>query len=690
MMYRRRRLWSGVVALVLGLPALHAQASGDGGVDPAWKLVQKATDQEQNQAFLNPSNDNQVNLLLLLLDEGRARLKAEGDEEAAAIWSSAAPVPYGLFATVFDTTPAAGTTETRFAVGEASRCISNDPGAADFQAALMQAAGLAAAERDVLSGARRSLSPSCGEGSETRLAPLDMVTSSVGREFVAYLAGASAFYDGRFPAADEAFAAVGGSGQPWLKDAAAYMLGRVALNLAQASAFDRDDGTLKREHVDATSLANAAMRFEAYLLAFPTGRYAASARGLMRRIAWLRGDFAKLSAELTWQMDHLASGGAVDLASEVDHKLFANLSPATSTDPRLLAMWDLVQIRRAIPSQDAPEPFALATLQGQKASFAGHEDLFAYLLAAHAFHVDRNPAAALALLPATPSMPRLTLAAFSSEVLRGLALEATGDGKAARATWLGLVDRAGRRLQRPIAMLGLALNYERAGEVDKVFARGSPIIDPALREILLQYSASAGVLRRVAAAADATPRERAVALSTLLQKDLATRHFRAFLEDVALVPTLTRPVDDGSPDPAMFEWAGAEGDYACPGLSRIAKTLARTPRNTSSLLCLGEFLRLKGIGDLPPLPPDELGGAPSRFAGRSFSRQAIYQEVIADARASPNDRAYALSRAIRCYEPTGNNHCDGADVPLRERTRWFRILKAGYPKSEWSKIPYYW
>ena len=111
--------------------------------------------------------------------------------------------------------------------------------------------------------------------------------------------------------------------------------------------------------------------------------------------------------------------------------------------------------------------------------------------------------------------------------------------------------------------------------------------------------------------------------------------------------------DDGTPDLTVFKWAGAKEDYECPGLA-AARTLAQKPDQLASLICLAEFFRLNdGLGDFEPVPGDELGGAPSRFPARSFSRQEVYQKVIADRKATPADRSYALYRAIHCYASTG-------------------------------------
>src|SRR5262245_54305663 len=131
LMHRGKRILLSLGFMGFIASASSAQASGDGGIDPSWKLLQKPSDQDQNLPFLNPTNDNRVNLLLMLLDEGHAKLKPASDEEAAEIWSTAAPVPFSTFKLMFKTPTLENAGQ--LAIGEGSRCLSNDSGARDFQ-----------------------------------------------------------------------------------------------------------------------------------------------------------------------------------------------------------------------------------------------------------------------------------------------------------------------------------------------------------------------------------------------------------------------------------------------------------------------------------------------------------------------------------------------------------------------------
>jgi hypothetical protein len=356
-------------------------------------------------------------------------------------------------------------------------------------------------------------------------------------------------------------------------------------------------------------------------------------------------------------------------------------------------------------SQGVKNPPALteAVLAAQRPAFAGREPLFAYLLAAHAYYVDHDAAGALRLLPKLTQDQHMTYLAFSQQALRGLALEASGDPAAARQHWLALMGAARPTLQRPILDVALAMNYERAGMLPQVFAPASPIRDAQVREILLNNDADPGLLRQRATANDGALHERRQALYVLLYKEVTRGRYKAFLADEAMVPPPVKPppadaLNAAAPDPdlALFQWAGATGadGYACASLQETAHALARDPDDAHAQLCLAEFVRVNNLDgyalDIRP-PKTELGGAPSLFPGPAFSRLELYKQVLGNAKAGADAKAYALFRAVNCYAPSGDNGCGGADVPVSQRKAWFHALKTDYAKSPWADaLKYYW
>jgi hypothetical protein len=695
-MYRIGALF---VAVLLSL-AWHApaRASGDFGCTQEWKLKHKAMTGCADMAMLGPANDTRVNLSLLLLDMRAS--KPGGNRPAPPL----ALFDWLTFQKNYFPRPDQST-DTSYAEGEGSRCRSNDSGTAAFVAALGAARQVPEAERTALIAARRALQPNCtGPTATTDVA----VKSATGKAFARYLQGANAFYGGDYDTAAARFASLHGADQPWLRETADYMLGRVEVNRAQVSAFDEYGSPRDGARIDARVIAAGETALRAYLRDYPKGLYAASARGLLRRVYWLGGRDDKLVAEyaVLFAQGGVAQGGVVDggeLADEIDNKLLPRLKIAGTSDPILLAVLDLARMRdnrdNILASSDEP-PIGLAELEAQRPRFAANPALFSYLIAAHAWFVQDKPEAVLKLIPDAARQADFSYLQFSRQMLRGAALDAVKD-RNARGFWMEMLPGTKRPFQRPAIELALALHDERAGALDGLFAAGSPLRTPDLREILLTNVAGPALLRRQAADAQAPKHERDVALFTLLYKDLTRGAYRAFLADQALVPA-GAPADgnlydlrDGEQPPiGIFSQARGVGDHDCPALKEVARQLAVDPQGTKARLCLGDFMRVTRFDGHPldnKLPADELGGTASLFPGAPFSRLEIYKAIIADPKAPAPDKAYALFRAINCYATSGNNSCGGTEVLIAQRKAWFTRLKKDYPNSRWAQeLRYYW
>lgn len=665
-----------LLLLVLGAWAWPraARASGDIACVPRQTLAERDVGGCDSRAILHPANDTRVNLLLLM----RAARAA-----AAPVPVGAPPPPLFDWAAYRTWLVKPVDPSESYVDGEGSRCRSNTDGRAAFGAAVRAARGLDAADRAALIAAREALAPDCEKAAALGLP----TTAAAARPWAEYLTAAAAFYAGDFAAAARGFGGLAGADEPWLAETARYMVARVELNLAQAQAFD-EWGEPDFAKVDRGALARAASGFEAYLKNYPAGRYAASVRGLQRRVWWLARDAGRLAATYGALMrEDPATRGIsdVDLAQEIDNKL-RPLGTEGVTEPLLLAVADLAALRDGTLTG---EPLA-----AQRHAFAREPALYAFLRAAQAFYAAKRPAEVVQLIPAAAGDGALGSIALSGQVLRAQALDATRD-PAARAIWLGLLPRAPGRLERAPAELGLALHDERAGALDALLAPGSPLTVPLFRETLLFTVADAAMLRRAAQAAG--PRhEREVALFILLYKELSRGFYAAFARDLALVPAgaSTGPIEwDGllateRPPIGLFTQTRGLGDLGCPPLRVTAATLATNPRQPRALLCVADFFQANGFDggayDAQPVAA-ELGGTRSLFPGRPYERAAVYRAVLDDRAASVDDKAYALYRQIRCYAPGGSNSCGGADVPRATRRAWFLRLKQTYPQARWAQ-----
>lgn len=673
-----------------------ARASGDYGCSPSWKLSHPTLSDCDNMAVIGPGNDSRVNLMLLLADRAGLSLRAS-DKPAVFFYISD-------LQDVVAPRPASEAGQSRFSDGEGSRCRSNEGGAAEFEAAIGRNRGVADAERAALVAARRALQPDCATAGRAAAPP--GVASPAGREFAAYLEGAGAFYAADYEVAAARFAALTSAKDGWLRETARYMQGRVEVNRAQLGLYDEYGSRNEAAKVDARVIAAAEAGLRAYMKAYPKGAYFTSARGLLRRVYWLAGDIGRLEAEYAALMAMPAAARGMDdaaLAQEIDAKLLSIARPEQLSDPLLLATLDLMRMRvdkASDGSNCCGEPISGPALEAQRATFAKMPALFGLLLAAHATYVGDKPAGVVTLIPDASHQKAFSYVEYSRQMLRGMALEARRDPNA-RGFWIDLLPGAVGAYQRPVVELAIALHDERAKMLARLFEPGSPVRTPAIREILLVNVADPALLRRQATSATVSRHEREVALFVLLYKGATRGLYGDFARDVALVPKDAEAslgygdvMDAERPAIGIFTQTKTLGDYGCPALKDTEARLAANAADPKGQLCLGEFMRANGFDgsllDSQP-PADELGGTPSLFPGKPYSRLDGYRGLIASPRTPAEDKAYALYRAIMCYAPSRNNSCGGDGVDVGQRKVWFQQIKRDYPQSRWAQdLRYYW
>ncbi|KWI39590.1 hypothetical protein [Burkholderia stagnalis] len=716
-----RNLIASLTASLFCIPVAHA--SSDDSCNPPAALRQNAYSCG-GMPILSPANDTRINAMLLMVDSGQlAQLFPDPKTIPPKDRVNRIVVPFSYDFSGWidigqkqpDTTGNASNANApsnQYADGEGSICRSMTAGADAFGAALNAAKDLPGDEAARLRAARADIAQkTCASGGASAAWTRPSVKSPVGQQFATYLDGTNAFYRFDFPAATKAFAGASHSANPWLKETGLYMAGRAQLNAAQANAFDHDSPTPSRESVAKVSLDAANTVFRTYLKVYPQGRYAGSASGLLRRVAWLGGNVAQQADLYDKAFAHwsptVSNVPLMQLANELDSKLvFApGFDPRQIQSPAVLATVDLMRMRTSDSTDSSRDkPLTLGELQAQKPRFAGTPALYDYLLATWYVYVGHKPAAALDLLPQASGAP-LDYFGLSQQALRAFALEDSGQPDKARQLWRDLIPLAKLRFQREALELALAINLEQAGLVDEAFADDSPIQNAAIRATLLQRAANADLLRAQAQNKSTSGTLRDIALYTLLYKEFTRAHYADFVTDVALVSDA--PSDALKP----FAQPGAKNEdgYACPSARDIAAALQQNPADAKGMNCLADFVRRhpaeSGLGEYslpswaaagaPPASaahvPPTLGSAPSQFKGKSFERMPGYVAVMDDAQANPNDRAYALYRAIKCYAPSGYNDCGGKDVPKNTRKRWFNTLKAAYPGSQWAQtLKYYW
>jgi hypothetical protein len=690
----------------MAVAAVTAWACADPGTSPTWELVKDYPDPGGNAALLMPGNDTRTNLLLLLADRRGATVR---DPAAPREGTPLVLFPWKVMSAAASPPPKV---EGDSELSEPSRCQSQAGGAAGFIAAVNASAQLPAQEKPPLAAARAAFVPNCtGVGTAPPAAPVE---SAAGKAFVAYLAGAAAFYGGRFDAARAAFAGLAGAPDPWLRETGLYMVARTELNRAQQGSFDEYGSLAPPEKRDLKAIAAADAAFGAYLKAYPAGRYAASARGLTRRVAWLAGRQEALAAAYDRQLAQPGpfdgAATAVAMVEEIDLTLLTEGGTAAH-DPLLLAVADLRAMRCYEGSDECASRLGAEALARQAPLFAREAALYGYLRAAQAFFVRHQPREVLALIPDSARQKRFSYVEFSRQVLRGMALEAVHD-RNARGFWLSLFDGAAQPYQRDALELALALHEERSGGVARIFEPDSRVRHPVIRQMLIEHVAGPDLLRKQARDGRAPKQEREVATFVLLSKDLLHGFYKDFLDDLRLMPAASATdaeagyyagavdydavySDQLAPPPLGRFRAGAKpGETGCPALEATVRQLAAAPGTIRARLCLAEFFRNNGFDDFPldrRIEGHGLATSAPQFPGAPQSRLEVYKAVIADPAASDDDRALALNRAIRCYAPTGSNSCGGTEVGVEQRRAWFNRLKRDYPRSRWAQsLKIYW
>ncbi len=649
-----------VIAVLTSALAL---ACADNSYTPDFESLQSRFMQRGVSAMLLPGNDTRDNLIFLIADRRKQQLPSFAANE-----NSAEEAAFGTY-------------------GEGTICVSDENGRTAFAKAVAEDAAVPEVEKQLLLNARKTLSCTDEAASPNIVEATAAVQSANGRELVSYLHAIAGFYKIDHTEA-KSFAALSNAKQPWVRETARYMQARVALLLAQSTAFD-EYGTLEMNKVDLAQIAAAMDALKAYVAAYPAGAYAKSATGLLRRAYWLANDGAgQAAAYSSLLLNHEVNAETYNDVNEVDLKLADASYLDQAADPILVAVELLRQMRAQIDDQGKLLPAMKAeVLEAQRMRFTGHEELFDYLLALHASLIDKDATAVLRLLLERQPDANMSYLELSRQLLRASALSAIGDNSA-REKIVALFPYGKQRYHHATLELELAKHDERQKNISAVFENNSLIQDPDIRLRVLDQIAGPILLKQQATDIEASRRERNTALYRLLVRDITQGRFKAFPDDMALLP----PIEDGAINAdsgdafAMFRVQTTDADYACPAISNVASLLAKNPRDVTARLCLGEFHKNNSYElQLTPVGKNELGGTGTLFAGKVLARQDIYRDIMKDGRASRNDRAYALFRAIRCYQSVGNNDCGGDAVDKSVRKKWFQELKSRYGDTDWAK-----
>lgn len=672
--------------------------------------------------FLAPMNDTRSNVGLMLEDLGQlayapkslpfhyADFVGEASEagETQPGESLLSPLAQELGLTQDALTQALGRQGGGF-----GRCQSDTANSVETFFKAIKSAGLPAADALTLANERLRFLGLC-QNALSEYHPLQV--SDKAKPFAQYLEAAAAFYTGQYDRAQPLFQSLATGSDGWLREISQYLLGRVGLNQAQTK-FD-DWSAPGPENIDRPSLDRAAAAFGDYLKAYPNGAYAASAKGLFRKLHWLGADHAALAADYQHWLEAGLGGAddrqmALDFINETESKQgpagadLEGLWPApVLAAAKILASW------RPEAGDQIKQPVGKDVASAHAAAFSAAKltGIDAYLQLAHGYWVDKDYAGVIQATATDQAAEKTSNQVFSRLVLRGLALLATEKSPEAESLWLDIIKTDRHPGHKRQAQWLLALSRAATGKLGSIYAQDTPVGEAEIHEFFV-HLAPPTLLEQLLQRQDLSARVRSLAYFYLANGHLRHRDFKAAAQLLAAHDPAGYALEQDKLAP--LNWAGHnEDDYSCPTLKDLLVQLQKSPIAAHSLNCMGDFLRTQNWDGSPAVIADQeyadegshrwhdlvdyglapQGKAAGGFAGNASTSLDYYRDVIErPGKRGDKEVAYALHRATSCFASSGNNHCGNQDTPKETRAAWFKRLKSDFKNTSWAQDQkYYW
>lgn len=571
---------------------------------------------------------------------------------------------------------------------------------ANFFRALLAESNLSTEQQQGL--AKEKIDPTSNNNGDNLTFP----DGTVAQQFNQYLQAARFFYGGQYDKAEQLWTSLKDSAQPWLAETSSYMLMRNALNKSSQNA-EGEYGYFDVEKIDRKAASEAMKWAGRYLQLWPEGQYAASTRGLLRRINWYLQDWDELARLYEQSLTMTKDANVLTaLVREADSKLLSK-DLTWDTDYFLNApeapLLTFVQTLRLMRNAecDPRRPCANNDYLAQIKPVFEKSNTLAYweYLELEKHFLKEEYSAILAEIKPETMLPLHDILAFSRQVLYGEALMKLKQWDNAQQHWSKLLRASQDPEQQQFLQTELAATLVLSDKTEAIFAHDSLVTSLRYRSAVLKSSASTNLLRRQVTDGP-NDEERTIALHSLLMRDLINAHYADWLADKKLVSHISRPVIDehfSDVNLSVFDWSGEESEkgYFCRPLDETVTALRKNKSDGHALNCLGEFIRTTnaeinlwqdsgGDGPLTAVVTD--GNTPTQP-----SRQDYYQTVMTDPKSEQEDKSYALYRAVMCYSPSGSNDCGGLEVEKLKRKGWFTQLQTQYPGSRWAQeLQYYW
>ncbi len=467
---------------------------------------------------------------------------------------------------------------------------------------------------------------------------------------VMYLHAVHQFYAGQYEQAAKTFSKSEKQGSPWVAEASKYLVARNKLLAAQVD-WDpnRSPAVLK------TSYLNAAYdTYKEYIDKYPNGSYVNSARGMLRRVHYLKGDKEVYEQLLIEELGYLIEN--ISLKDELD----------TKDRSDILALVKEYELRTESSSVETLVMFHAilnhADLKNIRELSSLASEIEYLLLAFRAY--DNGDVSFF-----EQNQTRDTKLRKYHGIVAARAFEQSGRYEAANEQW----DRIKPLLAHPSdSELSIAANIMRSGSLADLLTSPYELRDDIIAGYLSAHCGESEDISLLGV--DLSERRRA-----LVVHDLAMRKLTSF--DIAGLQAMYDELDDKS----------------MGGLSVIrtaVKMIATGSDSGKGYMNIGYFLAKHGKpytnSSLHEKQLESTINICMQTDGRDGSYTYFLRALKEYESSSSEDEAKTLHFLVMCRKPGANRLSCWGSGDSKDSKTWHTLLHDEYPNSKWAKrTPYF-
>jgi hypothetical protein len=499
------------------------------------------------------------------------------------------------------------------------------------------------------------------------------------RSFVIYLKGILHFYTDDFETAEQDFEMLSKRGTHGISKLALYLKGRSLLKQAQKGW----DGYSPLSDSNFPTLSRAKQAFDDYIQADPQGRFVSSARGLIRRVAYLKGE-TNLYETLLWKEFDRSIKNKQQLepiGMEIDThvKYTGNVIPF---DRPLFAALGALKENREDPEKNTLPKNSIELLEKNKNQYRPYFGLYEFTRVNLLFGLGFYEQAAQLKSPIVSNKSDVLL--ISHQIVNAKAYEKLKKFSESSKIWQGILkalpkDNSDTLLRFRSAWIRSLINDHNEEEIGKTTSEIQDItlITPAIRYFFPDLT-----LEKIIARDQYTKETQTIAEETLLLRYLFSKNYTEFLK--------------------QLNSSQKENRNKFNPVVTAVNQLIKDPNDAKGLMNVGYFLQTLEITPFDFLPSNdrffsEMNAKYTRKEIESWDSPFRYYLKSIN-QFKPTDKseveAKSLSFMILCFNPS-NIHCiwnekDKESTTITQRKKWFLTLKSKYPDSTWSKkLKYY-